>query len=176
MRKKDILGNYVKQPDVKYSHAIRKLDGEIEAYSALIRFLPGCREFYSHASGEPVRLAGDGCRWLMYLPLDEYWCLNTYYSPEGEILGWYFDLSKGNFLDENGMPCTDDIFLDLIILPNGQPVTDDADELQEALDNGVITADDFKHAYAVHDQILASKWNDVALLTELSATLLAEYE
>jgi predicted RNA-binding protein associated with RNAse of E/G family len=112
----------------------------------------------------------------MYLPLKEFWCITAFYGPDNELLQWYFDISKGNFLDENAMPCIDDIFLDLVILPNGKPVTLDADELQEALDKGVITADDSKHAYAVHDQILASKWNNVALLTELSNKLLAEYE
>ena len=124
--------------------------------------------------GKRLFLAAGGYEWLMYLPLSENWCLNTFYTPGNEILSWYFDISKGNFLDENGMPCTDDIFLDLIIYPDGQTLTVDADELQEALDKQEITVDDYNHAYAVRDQILASKWNNVGLLKKLSDELLIE--
>jgi len=174
MRKKDILGHFVQNPEVRYTYAIRKLDGETEGYSALIRFLPGCRELVVEDGGERIQLSGDGYKWLMYLPMNEYFCLNAFYDPQGKILEWYFDISKGNFVDEAGMPCIDDIFLDLVILPDGRAVTLDADELQKALDKGEITADDCDHAYNVRDQILHSEWNDVVLLTRLSNALLAE--
>ena len=175
MRKKNILGNFVKNKDVVYSHAIKKLYGEYEGYSALINFLPGCRELNVDNDGVKYCLAGNGYKWLMYLPLNECWCITAFYSPKNELLEWYFDISKRNFLDENGMPCIDDIFLDLVVLPDGRTITVDADELQEALDKKIITIDDFNHAYRIHDQILKSKWNDVNLLTTLSNNLLSLY-
>lgn len=175
MRKKDILGNFVKNPNVLYSHSIKKLIGKIEGYSALINFLPGSRELHVNNDGEQHCLAGIGYKWLMYLPLSENWCITAFYNPNNELLEWYFDISKGNFLDENGMHCIDDIFLDLVILPDGRTVTIDADELQEALDKEEITIDDYNHAYKVHDQILKSKWNNVDLLTGLCNELLSEY-
>jgi predicted RNA-binding protein associated with RNAse of E/G family len=160
---------------VVYSCSVKELTGGTAAYSALIRFLPGCRELYVDNHGERVCLAGKGYQWLMYLPLEECWCLNAFYSPEGTLLQWYFDISKGNFLDEDKMPCIDDIFLDLVILPDGEAITIDADELQEALDSGVITRDDFNHAYRIHDEILKSKWKDADFLKHFSDQLLLEY-
>ncbi|MCL2461910.1 MAG: DUF402 domain-containing protein [Defluviitaleaceae bacterium] len=177
MRKKEILGNFVKNEGVLYTYSIKKLTEEPDAYSALICFLPGTRELYKDDGGrERLCLAGSGVKWLMYLPLNEKWCVTTFYSPENKILEWYFDISKSNFLDETGMPCTDDIFLDLVILPDGRTVTLDADELRDALENGEITAEDYDNAYKVHNEILQSKWNDIKLLTLLSNKLFADYE
>ena len=175
MRKKTILGNFVLYPDVAYTHTITKLTSEPEAYSALITFLPGCRQLNVDIGGKEFRLADAGCKWLMYLPMNEYWCLSTYYAPDNRLLGWYFDISRGNFMDENGMPCTDDIFLDYAIDPSGQGATLDADELQEALDSGEVTTDDYNHAYNIRDSIKGSQWSDVEFLKDFSARLLADY-
>ena len=111
----------------------------------------------------------------MYLPLDEFWCITAFYNPQDELLEWYFDISKGNFIDETGIPCTDDIFLDLVVLPDGKTITIDADELQEALDKNEITVDDYNHAYRVRDQILNSKWISVDFLKELCSLYVSEY-
>jgi len=175
MRKKDILGNFVKNTNVVYDYSIKKLTGENEAYTAFITFLPGCRELYVDNEGERYCLAGPGFKWLMYLPLDEFWCITAFYNPQNELLEWYFDISKGNFIDENGIPCTDDIFLDLVVLPNGKTITVDADELQEALDKNEITVDDYHHAYQVRDQILNSKWINVDFLKEQCRLHVSEY-
>ena len=175
MRKKDILGNFVKKKDVIYNYAIKKIDGEDEVYSAIINFMPGCRDLIVDYEGSKCQLAGNGYKWLMYLPLKEFWCITAFYSPQNELLEWYFDISKGNFLDENGMPCIDDMFLDLVIMPDARAITVDADELQEALDNNVITPNDFSLAYQIHAEILNSKWNDVNLLTLLCNKLMSEF-
>ena len=175
MRKKDILGNFVKNPDVLYTHTpIKKLACEHEAYTTLITFLPGCRELKVDCGGKEMHLAGPGYKWLMYLPMGERWCVTAFYSPGGQLLEWYFDISRRNFIDERGVPCIDDIFLDLVVLPNGQAITVDADELQEALDNDAISIEDFDNAYAVHDQLKGSKWCDVDFLNEISGKLLLE--
>ena len=176
MRKKDILGNFVKNPDVLYSYSIKKLDEEALAYSALIAFLPGTKEYYFKHDNKRVCLSATGYKEIVYMPMNEYWSMVAFYNAESEMLGWYFDISKGNFLDEYGMPCSDDIFLDLLILPDGRTITLDADELQEALDNNEITTCDYNHAYKIHDQIINSKWSDVDFLTKLSEKLLSDYK
>jgi len=175
MRKKDILGNFVKNQDTIYTSSIKKLAREIESYSALISFLPGCRELWVDHGGTKIQYAGSGYKWLMYLPMNEYWCLSTYYDHCNKLLGWYFDISRSNFIDENGMPCTDDIFLDLAISVDGYIATLDADELQEALDKGEITFDDYNHAYTICGQIRNSKWSDVKYLMGLSDRLIQDY-
>ena len=175
MRKKEILSNFVKNPDVVCTHSIIKLGSKPETYSALITFLPGSRGLESEVNGRMICLAGAGYKWLMYLPMDEYWCLSTYYTPDDVLIGWYFDISRRNFLDENGMPCIDDIFLDIAISSDGQIATLDADELQDALDENVITIQDYNHAYYIHNQIINSRWCDTGFLSKLSETLMSNY-
>ena len=175
MRKKDILGNFVKNPNVFYTHSIKKLNSKHEAYTALITYLPGTREKYAVIDGKQVLLTGSGYKWLTYLPMNEHWSLLTAFCSQNEIVEWYFDISRGNYLDESGMPCIDDIYLDLVIKPSGETSTLDADELQEALDKNMITSEDYNHAYMIHDQIKNSQWSDVKFLTELSEKLLADY-
>jgi len=176
MRKKDILGNYVKNPDVLYVYEIKKVAGEAEAYTALITFLEGSRELYVEDGGKEVCLSGAGYKWLVYMPMDEYWCMTAFFAPNGELFEWYFDISKGNFVDEEGMPCTDDMYLDLVVVAaDGRMVTLDVEELQEALDKGEITVDNYNHAYAVHDHIKSSKWSDVDFLNELTGNLMKGY-
>lgn len=55
-------------------------------------------------------------------------------------------------------------------------VTLDADELQDALDKGEITCEDFNHAYKVHDQLKDSEWVDVGFLTRLCDNLMLEFD
>jgi len=57
-----------------------------------------------------------------------------------------------------------------------EKVTLDAGELQEALDSGKITRDDFDHAYRVHDQIKDSEWVDVGFLQVLCQKLLLTFD
>lgn len=176
MRKKDIFGHFTKRKEIVCSCAMRKVADEPLAYTALINFLPGCKEYHFNVADQRIHLAGKGCKWLVYLPLDEHWSITTFYDTNNEIQEWYFDISKGNFIDEDGMPCIDDIFLDLAILPDGRTITVDADELQDALDKNEITVDDYDHAYRVHNEIIQSKWNDAKMLTALSNQLLSGYE
>ena len=176
MRKKTILSSFTERPDVLFSHSTIKLPDETETYSALITFLPGTRGLKTDVNGKEIVLAGAGYKWLMYLPIGGFWCLSTYYTPENELIGWYFDISRKNFLDENGMPCTDDIFLDLAISADGEIATLDADELQEALDGGEITLQDYNYAYKIRDEIIDSHWNDVGFLAGLSGKLLSLFK
>lgn len=175
MRKKDILGNEWLSKSFMFDSSMKKLDGEYKGYSAIQNFLSGSRELYVNDDGENQCLSGEGYKWLTYLPMNNYWALMVFYNPKGEIIRWYFDISKKNFLDENGIPCRDDIFLDLIILKDGRTITDDADELQEALNKGEISIDDYNHVYKVHDHLLNSKWSNVEFLDTLSKTLLSDY-
>lgn len=176
MRKKTIWGNYIKNEGVLFVPSALKYIKELDGYAAVIDFLPGTKEFYVEDGGSTICLSGTDYRWLMYLPMQENWCLTTFYDPSGLILEWYFDISKGNFTDENGVPCTDDLFLDLVLLSDGKSVTLDADELQQALDSSEIDIEDYRMAYRIRDEILSGRWSDTMLLTSLCEKLLSSFK
>ena len=176
MRKKEIRGYLGTRPEFISTHNIIKLSDEVDTYSALINFLPGTKELHGVCDGRELCLVSAGYKWLVYLPMSKHWCLTAFYNADGELFEWYFDISRSNFLDENGAPCIDDLYLDLVVFPSGQVVTLDADELQDALDKGEITQDDFNHAYKVHDQIKDSPWVNVEYLKNLCDNLMSKFE
>jgi len=175
MRKKDIQ-SYAGKNETAGSHAIIKLSGEADTYAALLTYLPGTKELWVDCDGERLCLARAGYKWLVYLPMDKHWCLTAFYNADNELFEWYFDITRSNFLDEDGTPCIDDLYLDLVVFPDKRVITLDADELQDALDNGVITQDDFNHAYTIHDQLKGSEWVDVEFLKRLCDKLMLNFE
>ena len=56
-------------------------------------------------------------------------CINT----EGYFLEWYFDIAKDSALTENGVPYIDDLYLDVILTPEGKIKMIDQEELQDAI-------------------------------------------
>ena len=176
MGKKDILGYQWLSKSFLFSAVMQKLNGPYEGYVARQIFLPGTRELWVEQDSVPVRLSGEGYVWITYQPTKDYWALTAFYDDKGSLIRWYFDLSGKNYLDENGIPCREDMFLDLIILPDGRTEIKDEDELQQALNNGEITAEEYHHVHRVCKSLLDSRWSDVAFLTEVSHALLSIFD
>lgn len=99
-------------------------------------------------------LIDDGYKCLMFLPDNEKWCVSAIYDTSGEIVEWYFDMTKQNSIDEMGNPFYDDLYLDIAVPPDFQAVILDEDELKEALDLKIITESDYKMAYDTCNKIL----------------------
>lgn len=54
-------------------------------------------------------------------------------NENDEILLWYIDMIANQGLDQEGVPYFDDLYLDLVVYPDGTIIEDDMDELEEAL-------------------------------------------
>ena len=72
--------------------------------------------------------------------------LSAFYNDNNEIIEWYFDVAK-NIGFENGSPYEDDLYLDVILRPDGKILLLDEDELKSALEESKITKEDFDLAY-----------------------------
>ena len=144
---------------------MKQVSNMVDGYAAAIHFLPGNEEFFvTDPGGKTCCVAADGYQWLVLLPLHQYWCLTAIYNEHGEIIEWYFDITKENFVDEHGMPCMDDLFLDWVLFPNGEGMLLDEDELQEAFQNGEINASDMDFAYRQYTELLHSEWRNIDFL------------
>lgn len=172
MTKKDILRNFLQDPSIVFSHTpIKKLGDALDGYTTCITFLPGCRIVQADPEDESTRVIGPGLRLVIYLPMDAHWCLTALFNSSNQVVDWYFDINRRHYMNENGIPCFDDLYLDLVVLPTGQVITVDADELEEALGAGKISIEDYRHAYQVHDQLKDSQWCDVDFLRQFVAGL-----
>jgi len=97
--------------------------------------------------GRNVCIVDDGYSWLQHFPYEERYSLTTMFDSKGEIVQWYIDICFQNGI-ENGVPWLDDLFLDIIILPDGEVILQDVDELEEALINGIIDQSLYDLAWA----------------------------
>lgn len=98
-------------------------------------------------SGQEVCLADNGYLWLQQFPHDSHYVVTTVFDAQGEIVSWYIDICKRHYLDEQGALCYEDLYLDLDVTPDGEATILDADELDEALAQGVITGLDYELAW-----------------------------
>lgn len=84
---------------------------------------------------------------MEFTPLEQFYNVRVFLDSNANIVGYYFDISAGNG-EENNIPYYDDLYLDVIYYPNevGSIKVEDEDELLEALNNGLITIEEYNLA------------------------------
>lgn len=93
-------------------------------------------------SGSPY--LDSGYTWLEFYEYGTKNRLTAMYNANNEIIEWYYDVSKEIGKDEkNGIPYEDDLYLDVIFMPDGSHIILDRDELDEALRAGKITKEEY---------------------------------
>lgn len=111
---------------------------------ALVKF----NEMYKPYMIENINLcmADDNYKWLEFYDYTKKYRLTAMYNDENEIIEWYFDIARkiGN---ENGIPYEDDLYLDIVVTPNGKIILLDEDELKDALDRMEITKLEYESAH-----------------------------
>ncbi len=65
-----------------------------------------------------------------------------------EILLWYIDMIADQGADPDGVPYFDDLYLDLIVYPDGTIKEDDMDELAETLAQKEISEEQYPLLFA----------------------------
>jgi uncharacterized protein len=99
---------------------------------------------------EPLWIEGQGQRfcicdtgytWVQHFPIGAHYAVTTQFDAQGQVIQWYIDICHRHWLDERGVPWWEDLYLDVLAFPTGACAIVDADELDEALQHGVIDAD-----------------------------------
>ncbi|MCM1120001.1 MAG: DUF402 domain-containing protein [bacterium] len=101
-----------------------------------------------HFNGEDIIVCDKGLQWLSILPQDDFYCITAMMNAAGDILVWYIDMIAEQGICEDGIPYFYDLYLDLVVYPNGEIIEDDRDELEEALRQQDISQEQFN--LAVH--------------------------
>ena len=84
-------------------------------------------------NGEDIIVCDNGLKWLSILPQNDSYCVTAMLNEKDEILLWYIDMIADKGLDKDGVPYFDDLYLDLVVYPDGTIIEDDMDELEDAL-------------------------------------------
>ncbi|MET3292567.1 UNVERIFIED_CONTAM: putative RNA-binding protein associated with RNAse of E/G family [Brevibacillus sp. OAP136] len=100
-----------------------------------------------------VCVADAGYVWLQHFPEHSHFTLTTMFNQAGEIVQHYIDIVKEHGVTNEGIPWFDDLYLDVVKLPTGELEIIDGDELDEALQKGVITQADHDLAWQEANRI-----------------------
>lgn len=92
------------------------------------------------SNGQRVCIADASYSWLHQIPLDCQHVVTTMFDATGAVVQWYIDICAQTGVDAQGVPWFDDLYLDIVVLPDRTLGIYDADELEEALAVGAITS------------------------------------
>ena len=104
-----------------------------EGYLGLIKIEQVTEPQIWEFNGEKIDVCSSGLKGLSILPENDFYCITAMLNEKNEILLWYIDMIADKGTDEDGIPYFDDLYLDLVVYPNGTIIEDDMDELEEAL-------------------------------------------
>jgi predicted RNA-binding protein associated with RNAse of E/G family len=91
-------------------------------------------------------IVDDSYVWLQHFPIRGDVVLTSTFDQDGHLVQCYFDIVKSVGVTLQGIPYCDDLFIDVVVLPNGEIYLLDEDELEEAYKNNVITEGDYEFA------------------------------
>ena len=117
-------------------------------------------------NGEDIVVCDKGRKWISILPQDDWYCITAMMDEEGNILLWYIDMIANQGIDADGMPYFDDLYLDLVVYPDGTIVVDDMDELEDALSKRDITQEQYNLAIETSNRWRRGMLNNISSFTE----------
>lgn len=157
----------------KHRSTVRRMTGSISGYASLVEITQVKKKLVVSSRNVDLCLADDGYSWLVFLPDEKNWCMTAMYDKQGGIIEWYFDITKENSVDESGIPYYDDLYLDIVLLPNSEIMIFDEDELKAALELEEITTEQCEMAYYVCHELIREKIVSVAYMVPFCERLLA---
>lgn len=155
--------------DNSTDYRLKRIDEDyFKGYLCRLKMNEIKRKIKVNVNGEEYYILNDNYLWYEVYPDNENYAITIMYDDNNNLVQWYFDVSK-NIGVENGIPYEDDLYLDLVIRPNGDASVLDEDELKEALEQKKITEEDFDFAYIILEKLqreYANNFDHLVALTE----------
>ena len=101
-----------------------------------------------------VCIVDNGFTWLQQFPTGVHHLVTSIFDAEGRVIEWYIDICKQHGVTAEGIPWYDDLYLDLGVFPSGQINILDEDELDDALQQGIISQADHDLAWRETKRLL----------------------
>ena len=91
---------------------------------------------------------------MTYFPTNDKYSMTVMIDNNFNILQWYFDINKYKCKYEDDIPYSEDLFLDVVLLPTGEYYTLDEEDLEIAYKNKLISLKDYKEAYKTRENLI----------------------
>ncbi|MDA3731888.1 DUF402 domain-containing protein [Niameybacter massiliensis] len=139
----------------KYTYEIKYIEDLFEGYISFLKIESVKEKLVVDYDDRPnVCLCDDGYKGLIFLPDHEKWCASAVFDREGKFVEIYFDIIKGAGVNEEEIPYFDDLYLDVVMTADTKLRILDEEELEEALEVGDITKEDYDMAYATSKKVI----------------------
>lgn len=121
---------------------------------------------YKEYNGKILKIADDGYCWLQFAIDCEKWWLTAMFDEIGNLVQYYIDITSENTIKKDGTAYFYDLFLDVVCINDGEIILLDKDELDKALEDNVITQQEYENAYIVAQNIIKKLKSDKKRLDE----------
>ena len=91
-----------------------------------------------------VTIVDEEMSWLQVALHDQFVWVTAMFDQQDRLLQIYFDITDGNHLEPAENPTFEDLYLDIVMEPDGALYMLDRDELDEAFAAGLITAQQYQ--------------------------------
>lgn len=119
-------------------------------------------------NGTKDLIIADNYKIMTYFPKHKSYCMTVMYDDAWNLKQWYFDIEKSCSKYDNGIPYSEDLYLDLIVLPDGTFYSLDENELKDALLNNLISEKEFDSAYETMGEIVKMVKDDFSKLSKFT--------
>lgn len=120
------------------------------------------KQIWKHKAEEVV-VCDSGYHWLTIMPSDAFYCITVMMDENDRMKACYIDMIDSQGYDDDNIPYFYDLYLDLIVYPDGELIVDDMDELQEALRTGEITQQQYSRALDVSQELQKGLLSDIEI-------------
>ncbi len=148
---------------------------EFTGYRTLLLMDVVSAPFWAHESVDRCCIADTGFAWLQHFPDGARHTLTTLFDPQSRVVQWYIDICARHGIDDRGVTWYDDLYLDIVVSPSGRRWLLDADELDAALEGGLVSRAEYDAAHGEARQLMGAIERGAWPLLELSVAHLSEH-
>lgn len=129
-------------------------DGEFNGKISLIEIEELKKNFEANRpDGTSQLIIAKNYKIMTYFPKNETYSMTVMYDNKCNLIQWYFDIERYQCKYDSQIPYSEDLYLDVVVLPDGTFYTLDEEELKEALMNQLISKEEYNRAYVTRNQI-----------------------
>ena len=162
---RDIWWEYNKVKFPRY-YQMRVENEEFHGLVCLLQLIDGEPYYWNHPDGRKRAVIGKGMTWLQLIPDGQNHVLTAKYLPDESVSVWYTDVIEKIEYDFDGVAVFIDKYLDVAFSPQGEVIVDDRDELDEALESGELSKEQYDVALRECDMIVQEYCSSIEKIRE----------
>lgn len=135
------------------------------------------KKFIASNGENDILILDNNYIWLQLVPMDKHYIFTIVFDENKNIVQWYINITNMNGIDLDGRIFYDDMYLSIIVNPDGKITLLNENEINLALNNNLITSEQYKLAYKEARDIMdIIRSNKLDYLKEKSFEVLSKIE